>query len=341
MPGAHYSCRRGRPKVGRDRFYDRSGRYSYPIRIVLYNNKSMLGYFESTFYELGFLERLMVQPKEVLLQVVRHELAHYLAFIAFGDAIEPHGSEFKGVCKEFGWDASATICLETDECQNAPSDIIRKVEKLMALSTSSNPYEAELAMLKARELVLAHNIASTGPDEEKYFLVRVLQQKKESAKMRAIARILETFFVSVVYARYKECVVLELVGTKVNVEIAEYVALFLEEELEKLWKEAQKTHANLKGMVAKNSFFIGIAKGYCTKIEALKRVSAKEVTTALLVIEKKLDFAKSLVYSRLRATRSANKYCKQSTLLGELAGHALSIVPGLKQKQSQAVLLLS
>src|SRR5271168_2900326 len=60
-------------KVANDRFYDRLQRTSYPIHIVVYNNKSMLGYFDPNFYELGFHECLMHLSQEQLHHVIRHE----------------------------------------------------------------------------------------------------------------------------------------------------------------------------------------------------------------------------------------------------------------------------
>jgi hypothetical protein len=166
-----------------------------------------------------------------------------------------------------------------------------------------------------------------------------MRQKKENAKMRSIAKILETFFVNIVYKRAGEYIYLEVLGNAVNIEIAEYVASILEHELERLWKQAQQ-FANLSGMVAKNSFFLGIAKGYCNKIQALKREYNNEVTQALMVIEKKLIEAKEMVYPRLSSSKSSGKYCQQSSSLGELMGKNLNINPGVggSTKHSNALI---
>ncbi len=202
----------------------------------------------------------------------------------------------------------------------------------MALSTSSNPHEAEQAMIKSQQLLLKHNIDSLyvgDDDDEKVFLKRVLKQKKENAKMRAIARILETFFVSTVYSRYDDYIYLEIVGSDVNIEIAEYVAGFLQLELEKQWDHAKRQYSGLKGMIAKNSFFLGIAKGYCNKIQSLKREYSKDVSQAILVLEKKLVVAQSMVYPRLRFGKSSGGYCLESSKLGELVGKKMNINPGV------------
>ncbi len=311
-------------KLGRERFYARGNQTSYPINIVIYNNKSMLGYFNPEFYELGFHERLMHVGKDDLHDVIRHELAHYLIFIEQGGGIQPHGVEFKQFCKKMGWNdevCKATLSL-TEE-----SSVLRKVKKLMALATSSNKHEAEQAMIKSRELLLNHNMEFVATESEQFFLKRVIKEKRESAKMRAIGKILETFFVSTVYRRAGNFTYLEILGTKTNIEIAEYVADILQFELDRLLAQT-----SLRGAIAKNSFFLGIAKGYRNKIQSLKK---EENTNALLVIEKKLTLAKALAYPRLSSSKSSSSYCPKSSALGEQMGQNLSINPALKTSTSK------
>ena len=150
------------------------------------------------------------------------------------------------------------FCFEEEGADfiGVKSALFRKIEKLMALSTSSNSYEAELALLKSQELVLKHNIDTTfvtGQPEEQMHLKRIIKERRETAKMRCIARILETFFVSVIFNRGQEYTYLEVLGEEANIEIAEYVAGFLDNELESLWNQAQKK-TGIKGATAKNSF---------------------------------------------------------------------------------------
>ncbi len=330
-------------RVYGERFYDRAEGSSYPIRVVIYNNKSMLGYFDPSFYELGFHECLMYTKKEQLHSVIRHELAHYMTYINHGAFVSPHGHEFKDFCDRMRWGddiSKSTICLESE--QNAPdveeNSVLRKVQKLMALAGSSNENEAEQAMIKSQQLLLKHNLESKyfeEKDEEKIVLKRVLKQKKENAKMRSIAHILSTFFVSTVYNRSKEHIYLEILGTPVNVDIAEYVADFLNSELERLWLQAQKM-TSLKGMIAKNSFFLGLATGYCNKIQSLNKEYDKDITHALMVIEKKLTDAKEMVYQRLSHTKSSGNYCEKSGSLGELMGKQLSINPAINKSSGSA-----
>jgi len=322
-------------QCGNTRFYNRKKTKSYPINVVIYNHKSMLGYFDAEFYELGFHECLMQASKEQLHNIVRHELAHYLTFMQYGAMVQPHASEFKTICQSLGWDeqvSKATTTLDSHASEEE-SSVLRKVKKLMALSTSAHANEAEQAMLKSQELLLRHNLEASkdNPDEEKICMLRIMQQKKETAKMRAIANILKTFFVGIVYHRGEQFTTLEIIGTAINIEIAEYVAKVLDTEFDNLWAGAKKS-AHLKGALAKNSFFLGIAKGYCNKIQALKREHSSEVTNAILVLEKQLVDAQDMVYSRLSSRKTSANYCPTSGLLGEKMGRQLNINPAINQK---------
>ncbi|MBS0621781.1 MAG: DUF2786 domain-containing protein [Verrucomicrobia bacterium] len=325
-----------RLRVERNRFYDPVQNFSYPIQVVVFNNKSMLGYFDPTFYELGFHECLMLANREQLQNVIRHELAHYITFIHYGGALPPHSSQFRAFCQKMGWGEEvyrASTCLEegAEASHLQDSTLLRKVQKLMALASSANKNEAEQAMIKSQQLLLKHNVDARyvgGDGEEKVLLKRILKQKKVSSKVRAIAKILNTFFVTTVYNRGGDFTYLEILGSAVNVEIAEYVAGVLESELDHLWQQAQK-QARLKGTIAKNSFFLGLAKGYCDKIEALKREYNSEVQSALMVIEKQLTDAQAMAYPHLRFTRSSGGYCQESSALGEQMGKHLNIHPAV------------
>ena len=313
-----------------NRFY--VGQSSYPLSVVIYDHKNMLGYFESEFYELGFHERMMEAKKELLRDLIRHELGHYMTFIKHG-LVPSHGAEYREVCRCYGWGESvykATLCLqEASAISSLDSSILRKVQKLIALSKSGNAHEAEEALIKSQQLLLKYNVEFVETsDEEKIYLKRLLKQKKENGKMRAIAKILENFFVSAVYRKGDGFIVLEILGSLHNIEIAEYVAEFLDQEMEKLWQETKRL-SHLSGLLAKNSFFLGIAKGYCQKMQGLKRDYSKELSSSVMVLEKKLAEQKALVYERLTTTRSQGSHCQKSSSLGEQLGRKLHISSAL------------
>ncbi len=333
-------------KVFHDRFYNRLKTISYPIRVVIYNNKEMLGYFDADFYELGFHEKLIHVKKEQLISIIKHEVAHYITFIEYGATQKPHSAEFIAICRRLGWNeevyrAALSLQYENIGPEAAESAILRKVKKLMALAKSSNLHEAELAMVKSQQLLVEHQLSfddALFDHDEKICLKRILKQKKENAKMRAIARILDTFFVSCVYSRGGEYTYLEISGRVVNVEIAEYVALFLQTELDILWKSVQQKE-RLQGLRAKNSFFLGLAKGYCDKIQSLKRSYTQDMTTALITMEKKRAEERAMIYPRLSRGTSSASYCCRSLQLGESMGQKLTINPAVSGSKAFSLYL--
>ena len=325
--------------VSGNRFLDAKKRYSYPLSVVIYNDENMLGYFNPEFFQLGFHERLMYASRSDLRNIIRHELAHYMTFINNPYLKTPHGFEFRAFCKQVGWGEEvycATMHITHEPSDIEESDVLRKVKKLMALSSSSNKNEAEQAMIKSQELLLKHNIETkhlASSDEDKVFLKRIMKQPKKTSKMMAIARILEAFFVSVVFSRTLEGTYLEILGSKVNLQIAEYVADVLDKKLDDLWDQIKHEH-KLKGLTAKNSFFLGIAIGYCKKIQALKTSYPTAITQNLIVVEKNLEKAKALVYKRLSHSSGTSRYCETAASLGKQAGTSLNINPAIERTSS-------
>lgn len=307
-------------QVRGDRFYNKRKTHSFPIKIVIYNNQSKLGYFDPNFYELGFHESVFYCSLEKLHNLIRHELAHYLTYITYGDVSHSHGMEFKTICKDLNWGKEvyqASTTLDEAPLEKKGS-LAKKIQKLITLGTSSNPHEASAAIIKARELLLKHNIDLSMETGDEIFLKRILKKNRKNAKMEAIAHILETFFVSTVYNHGKDFIYLEILGTAVNVEIAEYIAGILDYQLNNMWEKT-----GLRGLAQKNSFFYGIAKGYCEKVERLKREQLQEVSGALMVIEKKLCRAKEMAYGRLTESKSRRKLSPAAALLGKKAGAQL------------------
>jgi hypothetical protein len=331
-----------RVKVHGNRFYDRTGLHSFPIKVVIFNHNQKLGYFDSEFFEMGFHERLIHCDKKVLHNIIRHELAHYQTFILYRNGVCPHGIEFQSVCQRIGWgeEVSRATTSSSDLAEssnNSDHTILRKVEKLMALANSNNQHEAEQALIKSQQLLLKHNVTLEQlPDGDKVFIKRVLKEKRTSSKMQAIASILDTFFVHVIYNRSDEYTYLEILGSAVNVEIAEYVATTLYKQFDSLWDQAKGQLRYSHATVAKNSFFHGLAKGYCNKVQAFKREYSSDISHALMVIEKQLANAANLVYQNLTTSKSHRNYCPTSAALGEQMGRQLSINPAVKSDQQHS-----
>lgn len=316
----------------------------YRIGVVVHPNPSSLAYFDPNFQEIGFHESLVSCPRSTLDQIIRHELAHLCVTLQYGSCV-PHGREFQEVCRLFGFGnevLQATIDWEKGEDKQVEeSALLRKVEKLMALSSSTNSHEAQNALMKAQQLLLRYHSEGNTPflSEEKIYLVRILEQKRIDAKMRAIGSIMQTFFVVVVYSRARQGVYLELLGNKESVQIAEYVAIALSHKLEQLWIEARLT-LTVGGATAKNSFFYGIARGYLDKIAEQKALYNEKESTALVCVEKQLEQMRKKVYPKVSCAQSRGGFCAESAGLGHKIGKELRIPTAVSHSATSSETLL-
>ncbi|MDI6793342.1 MAG: DUF2786 domain-containing protein [bacterium] len=289
--------------------------------------------------EIGLNKALVYQAKDqVLKNILRHELAHLLAYLASGATAKEHGLEFRQTCRDLGWGpeifkARADIDLENLKT-NGDSDcekVIEKVKKLLALSASPNIHESQLATIKANEILVRYNLEKNSllPPQDEFggdlYLKRVLGAKRVNAKLTAISRILRTFLVDTVFNHGTEEVYLEIIGSISNVEIAEYVANFLNVEFENLWKAHKENYPELRGLRSKNSFFRGIAQGYQSKVDFSRQGLQKSQETGLVCLEKQLEYQVKRIYGRLNHSSSLGGTCERSKNLGNKAGQSLSI----------------
>lgn len=315
--------------------------FQFPLNIVVFEDQTKLGYFDYRHYEIGISKKLMYTAfDQVIRNVIRHELAHFLAFLFYGPS-EGHGENFKIICEKLNWQedvskAYSNIDLENlkslEKVKNNHVDLLNKVKKLLALAASDNVHESEMATMKANKLLMEHNLSLINQvDRENEVVVkRVLTATKKNAKHIAIYEILKTFYVSPVFNHGRGIFYLEIVGSFENTEIAEYVANFLDSELDRLWLITKKT-SKLSGIVAKNSFFRGISKGYTEKIQQQKANSPYQKD--LIIIDKNLNQNLKMVYNRLGSSYSSDlKSHEKAHHLGLQTGSKLSINPGLKSK---------
>jgi predicted metal-dependent hydrolase len=325
-------------------------RIFYPLNIVVFEDNSRLGYFDSRSYELGLSKKLMYQAQdEVIKNILRHELAHFVCFIKYGNRVL-HGGEFHDLCRSYGWGQDVYSAYANIELENSklPTEdektqkLLARLKKLLALASSDNANESETATIKANELLLEHNLdlsKSTLETGEEVCVLRVLSSTRKTTKHVAIYEILKTFYVSPVFNHGSGIFYLEVIGDRTSVELAEYVANFLDRELEKLWIQTKKDQPNLKGKASKNSFFRGVSKGYVEKIENQKKNLAS--SNDLVVIEKNIERQLQMVYPRIgHSSLSAGQHREDAHSAGKQKGANLSINPAIKS-QTKNILKLT
>lgn len=331
--------------VARSRF--EFGKILYPIHIVVFDGPE-LAHFNAPFYQIGLNRKLVYSTKEsILREILQHEFAHYLTFIEFGE-VQSHGAEFHEVCRRHGFPqavSEATMNLEAaNDLKVGDLDaerVLEKVKKLLQLAQSSNVHEAETATSKANELLLRHNLSliSQGDDEPLY-LDRLLPRKRKDAKLLAIYEILRHFIVRPVLSQGKGICCLEVSGTKTNVDLARYVAGFLDRELDELWLRA-KSDFKLQGLKARNSFYMGVAAGFDTKMKGVKERFSDADRKSLRVIEGALDERVSRIYRRLSSSSSSRGHDGRAHSLGHESGKSLTIRKGVESNSAKGLYLPS
>lgn len=337
-------------EVRRTRFLYKG--YLYPLHVVVFEKEELLGYFDADSYQIGIHKQMMYTAKQAVLRdLIRHEIAHYITYIDYGITEHAHGEEFKKTCERFSWEKNVSLASvdisETNvklEGDLASEKVINKIKKLLSLAASSNSHEAELATLKANQLLLRHNLSfsSDSPDDELLVVKKVKEQKRRDGKLQCIYHILQTFLVRPVFNYGKGKVYLEVAGTKSNVSLAQYICDFLSQELDRLWVAAKGANPELRGTTHKNSFFNGLSDGYVSKFSSSINNFSPTEKLALIKIEKDLNSKIQKLYRRLSSTSfSSAQFNKGSHSLGVEAGRKLTIHRGIDNQPSSHSHLLS
>ena len=342
------------------RFYFRG--HTYPLSFVVFEDIKQLGFYDPSYYRIGLNKALMYKATDQQIKdILRHELAHMYTAIIHGSSVSAHGQEFREICQKFGWSenvSAATLQLNTnldfglkDDGSNSDesSKIIAKVQKILRLAASSNEHESQVATAKANQLLLEHNLKGlrdhthSEDDDFETYLKAVAWAPRFNTKLQTIYEILGHFYVRPIINKSKQGAYLEVIGERTNVLLAEYIAAFLDRELDRLWQLTKLQNPKLKGQKAKNSFLRGVAKGHETKIRQQKShlhtQQSKENQMALNRIERALELHVNRVYKGLSYTTSQYSDDKLARSLGEKKGEQLSINPALKNQSKMKKLL--
>lgn len=323
--------------------------YLYPLEIVVFEHPKILGHFTPDNYRIGINKRLYlfkddgVELHQEILNILRHELAHYLCWIEYGDKAKAHGPEFRSLCERYAWGrdvwaAKSDLLSGLDEEEKKQAHYLEKIKKMLNLSQSSNPHEAQAALLKAKEWQEEYHITLDHQDSSETLLAKILSYPRQNTKMLSISEILETFNVFPVINVGRGKTYLEVVGSREDVELAEYLAFILDQKLEEMWNQEKKQNPRLKGLRAKNSFFYGVARGYLQKNKEIEKNLSSHKS---LMAQKKAELAKhkQRAYPRLARSFSQNIIDPHANQAGTRRGQSLSLNPALKSKQSSSTLL--
>jgi len=316
----------------------------YPLSFAVFENPKKLGFFDPHFYTLAINKIFITTGDTKTIQnLLRHELAHFVLFLKQGFAMEAHGADFRDLCRSFGWGEEVYLATMEQESTDKlglveeREKVLAKVRKLFKLAESLNPHEASLATLKANELLLRHNLeglreSSEQELEEDTYRLAVIELKRKDAKSDALLGILNQFQVQALYSVGQNKTVIEIIGTKMNIEACDYLAKFLWNELEHQLVKARLEHPELSGLKGRNSFFHGVQEGFTEKLQQQKQQTSS--SKELMILERKLQEQVHLVYPRLSSIKKSMNFDHLARKIGQQKGHELQLRAGLKERQS-------
>lgn len=298
-------------------------------------------------------------PWAAVMGILSHEVAHQMV----SELISPvhrrgetaHGSLFWQMGTRLGLDPfylSSSVDLKEHTPQPWPRwkkepveqksvQILAKIQKLLALSSSPVAAEAQAALDAAARLMARHNLEMLeDTSQEQPHVARIIELKARRLDSRLVllAHILNKhFFVQTIFvpgydpATDKESHDLELLGRPENTQLAQHLFHFLLERSETLWKAWHKDHRG-GGLAARNSFIQSLLDNFSQKLDqvAIKEPGqgsgVKESSSALILAKDVgLEEFKQRRHPHLKCTRSGGRwYNPVAGQAGAEAGKALN-----------------
>lgn len=246
-----------------------------------------------------------------------------------------HGPVFRKVCEERGIDARAAG-VPTARGEPHQEQILERIQKLLALAESPNEHEAQAAMSAAQRLMLKYNIETVLKGGAHAYGFRHLgaPSGRIHESQRILASILnDFFFVEVIWVPVyrplegKRGRVLEVCGTRENLELAEYVHDFLTQTSERLWRKYQERTGS-RSSQHRLAFLSGVMFGFRDKLIAERR---KNETDGLIWVgDAELHRFFRSRHRHIRWSRSEQKPRNAAHFEGRQAGREIVLHRGIR-----------
>jgi hypothetical protein len=307
---------------------------------ALTDSKTRLGQWLSGVRTIELSRLLLVEMNwGALVEVLKHEMAHQYVDEVLGARDQTaHGPAFRRVCNERGIDGRASgapVAPDQPGASDAERAALEKISRLLTLASSPNEHEAQAAMAAAQRLMLKYNLEECGRSEGRDYCFRHVG--KPTGRVYEAPRILalilaEHFFVETIWVPVwrplegKRGSVIEVCGTRANVELADYVHDFLTHTSERLWNE----HKRARGITSNRDrrvFLAGVMTGFRDKLEGQKKLHREH--GLVWRGDPALSAYLSQRHPRLQWTRYASSQNQAAHVAGQRAGSTIVLHRGL------------
>jgi hypothetical protein len=321
-----------------------------PASIELSDAGSRLGRWVPAVRTLEIARSLVLeQPWGVVLEVLKHEMAHQYVHEVLGKGDETaHGPAFREVCERLGIDASAAGVPFAGGTSPEDARLLERIARLLALAESANVHEAQAAMNAAQRLMLKHNLESLAGGRRGPVGYAFRHLGRPTGKVAEAERLLgailgKHFFVEVIWVPVfrplegKRGSVLEVCGTPANLEMAAYVHAFLTHTADHLWREHKKER-NIAGDRDRRTYLAGVMLGFLEKLNA-QRVEHK-VAGLVWVGDRDLEGYYRKRHPRITHVRHAGSRRTEAHAQGREAGRRIVLHKPVQGGPSGGVRLL-
>ena len=320
-----------------------------PPEIKISDSGRRLGQWDSSRRRIEMARSLFVkEPWGTVLEVLKHEMAHQYVHEILGRVDEPsHGPAFREICEKLGIDARAAgvpagPSSESHHGRQQHVKVLERIARLLALAQSSNVHEAQAATSLAQKLMLKYNVESAALGTRGGYEFRHLgvPSGRVSESERLLSIILgQHFFVEVIWVpvyrplEKKRGHVLEICGTRPNLEMASYVHAFLMRSAEHLWAEHKRTHG-ITSNRDRRTYLAGVMDGFREKLQA----ETKHHREQGLVWVGDADLSKYFRrrHPHIRHTRTAGSSRNAAHGAGRNAGRRLVLHRGMNDAPAAA-----
>ena len=306
------------------------------------------------------LELVLEHPWYAVREVLLHELAHLVIDECYPHISESaHGPTFRKICLRLGSNPSASShyptmdqrLLAAEGSASKQDQVLQKLRKLLALSESGNIHEAEVALLKARQLSAKYALELTQDTQETQFHMIFLGEAKARLEMPdyIMANILQDHFKVLCiwdqvpdFSGERWLKVLKLHGTLGNLKIAGYVYDCLQRQIEASWSElCRKQNIKKPGVRMKRDFSIGVLQGFA-KLLGEDKQPESECCALVLQQERRLAEYYRQHNPGIRKISSGGIKIDQGLYAkGEKTGRGIVIADGLEKPSSPGLKALN
>ncbi|MEW6755984.1 MAG: DUF2786 domain-containing protein [Candidatus Latescibacterota bacterium] len=305
-----------------------------PPRIELGQAAAELGRWERDRRRIVISrEHLERDPWLVVMATLRHEMAHQYADEVLQALDEPaHGPAFQHACWRLRADPRGRQAGSPAALAAGEERIVARLRKVLSLAGSPNQHEAEAAVQKARRLLLRYNVDLVSLDQERQFEHRWLGEvrSRRASYELWLAQILhDYFFVETIWVEsYRPLqdrvgTVLQISGTRANLDMAAYVYEYLTGLLEPLWRRYRRRR-RLGGNGERQRFWAGLMEGFLRRLQEQEK--GLHVAEALVWQgDARLQEYQRYLYPRMRTRSTRGVAATQAYRDGYREGRSISI----------------